>query len=80
MKQGRLVARVHYYPSRFRFWLARWLMRKALRLTGFDDIVNTMHGCKNGCGYVEPYGFVPECGCPVHDPDDYCPVLDPLGH
>jgi len=22
-----------------------------------------------GCGYVEPYGFVPEAGCPVHDAD-----------
>ena len=22
-----------------------------------------------GCGYVEPYGFVPEAGCPVHDND-----------
>lgn len=20
-----------------------------------------------GCGYMEPYGFVPEAGCPVHD-------------
>lgn len=23
-----------------------------------------------GCGYCEPYGWVPECGCPVHDPED----------
>jgi len=23
-----------------------------------------LHG---GCGYVEPYGFVPEADCPVHD-------------
>ncbi len=22
-----------------------------------------------GCGYMEPYGFVPEAGCPVHDAD-----------
>ena len=22
-----------------------------------------------GCCYVEPYGFVPEAGCPVHDAD-----------
>ena len=20
-----------------------------------------------GCGYEPPYGFVPECGCPIHD-------------
>lgn len=26
--------------------------------------------CGYACGYVEPYGFVPECGCPVHDPED----------
>jgi hypothetical protein len=26
--------------------------------------------CENACGYEEPYGFVPECGCPIHDPDD----------
>lgn len=23
--------------------------------------------CKNGCGYQEPYGFVPMAGCPIHD-------------
>lgn len=23
----------------------------------------------DGCGYCEPYGWVPECGCPVHDPE-----------
>ena len=24
-----------------------------------------------GCGYELPYGFVPECGCPIHDaPED----------
>ena len=23
--------------------------------------------CDFACGYVEPYGFVPEAGCPVHD-------------
>ncbi len=25
-------------------------------------------GCH--CGFVEPYGFVPEAGCPIHDPDN----------
>lgn len=24
--------------------------------------------CDKGCAVVEPYGFVPEDGCPVHDP------------
>lgn len=23
--------------------------------------------CGYSCGYQEPYGFVPEAGCPVHD-------------
>lgn len=25
--------------------------------------------CLGGCGYQEPYGFVPEADCPVHDPE-----------
>ena len=28
------------------------------------------HGdCDNACMWAEPYGWAPECGCPVHDPD-----------
>lgn len=23
--------------------------------------------CDHECHYTEPYGWVPECGCPVHD-------------
>jgi hypothetical protein len=23
--------------------------------------------CLGGCGFQEPYGFVPEADCPVHD-------------
>jgi hypothetical protein len=23
--------------------------------------------CTYACGWQEPYGFVPEAGCPVHD-------------
>jgi hypothetical protein len=26
--------------------------------------------CENVCGWTWPYGYVPECGCPVHDPDE----------
>jgi len=26
--------------------------------------------CGNACAHVEPYGFVPECGCPIHDAED----------
>ncbi len=25
------------------------------------------YGCGQECGYTEPYGFVPECSCPIHD-------------
>lgn len=31
--------------------------------------------CGNGCDYQEPYGFVPECGCPVHDPEKWFPEI-----
>lgn len=26
--------------------------------------------CGNACGWEWPYGFVPECGCPAHNPTD----------
>jgi len=26
--------------------------------------------CGFECSWVHPYGFVPECGCPIHDKDD----------
>lgn len=26
-----------------------------------------MEACPCECGFQEPYGFVPEAGCPVHD-------------
>lgn len=28
--------------------------------------------CGNGCGYQEPYGFVPEADCSVHDAEVKC--------
>lgn len=40
------------------FWPWTVLSRVWHQLTG---------RCGNGCGYVAPYGFVPEAGCPVHD-------------
>ena len=27
--------------------------------------------CGNACAWVEPYGWVPEDGCPVHDPEEH---------
>jgi hypothetical protein len=33
-----------------------------------EEIAAVMdHGCGYACGFQEPYGFVPEAGCPVHD-------------
>ena len=30
--------------------------------------VNEIPSCEDYyCEFAEPYGFVPECGCPVHD-------------
>jgi len=31
--------------------------------------IHTPTTCGHGCGWVYPYGFVPEAGCPVHDKD-----------
>lgn len=38
--------------------------------TALSDKSNQSDKCGNACGYVEPYGFVPESGCPVHCPED----------
>lgn len=27
------------------------------------------------CGHAHPYGFVPECGCPIHDPETLIHVI-----
>lgn len=29
----------------------------------------SFNDCDCACGFVSPYGFVPEAGCPVHDPE-----------
>lgn len=45
---------------RFRVrWLV-WRLWVRLRYAVMAD-------CGLACGYVEPYGFVPEGGCPIHD-------------
>ncbi len=31
------------------------------------QLIDAKGDCGYICEYVEPYGFVPECGCPVHD-------------
>ena len=57
--------------NKFRYWLVWLFVMLANRLM---NPVKVSMGCDCGkcgynCAYVEPYGFVPECGCPVHDDD-----------
>lgn len=34
---------------------------------GEAKVVRHPEPCDFGCGFTEPYGFVPEAGCPIHD-------------
>ena len=45
---------------RFRVVWVLWRLRVRLRYLLTGD-------CGCACGYVEPYGFVPEAECPIHD-------------
>ncbi len=71
-----MKATVHRYKkARFRFWLAIKLARLAARVYDFTDDGNKYEiECGWLCSHTVPYGFVPECGCPVHDPEEYEPV------
>lgn len=51
--------------SAVRVYLERWAMRIRSLV-----IFPWWKRCENECGWVWPYGFVPECGCKVHDPDE----------
>jgi hypothetical protein len=53
--------------ERFTIWQFRtvwfvWRLWVRLRYALTGD-------CGCACGITEPYGFVPEAGCPVHDSD-----------
>lgn len=41
-------------------------MTPGTRLKTIEDIIQNMN-CGFECNFVEPYGFVPEAGCPIHD-------------
>lgn len=41
------------------WWWEQWFRKQ-----------NPVLGCGYECDFVHPYGFVPEDGCPIHDP---CP-------
>lgn len=43
---------------RITWFLWRLMVRIRYALTG---------DCGCVCGYIEPYGFVPEAECPIHD-------------
>jgi hypothetical protein len=67
----------HTRQMRFRYWLAGQLLVWVTRLlnVGGYELSQAEPNCDCGrcgyaCAYVEPYGFVPEDGCPVHDRDD----------
>ena len=30
-------------------------------------LMQSLGGCDLACSYIEPYGWVPECGCSIHD-------------
>jgi hypothetical protein len=51
--------------SCIRIFFERWYIRIRSLL-----IYPWWKRCENACEFVWPYGFVVECGCPVHDPDE----------
>jgi len=58
------VKGLHRLYLSFLSWWPVWYVRRLCvmiryRLTGDCGM--------GGCGYMEPYGFVPEAGCPIHD-------------
>jgi len=54
-------------------WRASLVKRLCLKLAWpiWRLVVGTRYrltgDCGMACGHVEPYGFVPEVGCPIHD-------------
>ena len=49
-----------WYPWNFRIVWEAWRLLVRFRYWRTGD-------CGLSCGYTEPYGFVPEDGCPIHD-------------
>ena len=35
----------------------------------------TKYNCGYACGFTEPYGFVPEAGCPAHDTAEFTAII-----
>lgn len=34
------------------------------------------YNCGYACGFTEPYGFVPEGGCPIHDTAEFSAIIN----
>lgn len=77
MSKYELVVTIkHARLMRIRYWLAGLIMILATYLCNLENYELVEAGadsfcdcgaCGNGCAYTEPYGFVPEAGCPIHD-------------
>ena len=59
--------RVLWHPAHKRLWAFKERWR--IRFQSFK--YRPWRKCENVCGWVWPYGYVPEAGCPVHDPDEW---------
>ena len=52
------ITRRTIWSYRITWFVWRLVVRMRHAITG---------DCGCICGYAEPYGFVPEAGCPIHD-------------
>ena len=48
-----------------KIFIRRWY----IRIHSLHPHYRWWRHCENACGWVWPYGYVPEADCPVHDPD-----------
>ena len=55
-------------PNPIRVFFERWYIRIRSLI-----IYPWWKRCDYACGWMWPYGYVPEAGCPVHDPEAQCP-------
>jgi hypothetical protein len=80
---GRIVVRVfreapgsHFVATIMDGW---WMAVGNTRESAVNSVIKRYEDdpldCGHVCDHVEPYGFVPEAGCPVHDPESVytCP-------
>jgi hypothetical protein len=74
-KQSRIVLRIWMF--RFVLWFASLICPLKLYIVWpYDKSFRCSAG--NACYFVQPYGWVPECGCPIHDPDEFDEYVERL--